>query len=79
MLDYWESGMDIQRSGDLYDCFIRYQRQMQRRFYAMQKTYGFEIVDANRSPRTIGRELSAKIERLLGLPPTYPEPMLAAT
>ena len=37
MLDYWESGMDIQRSEDMYDCFIRYQRQMQRLFHAMQK------------------------------------------
>jgi len=79
MLDYWESGMDIQRSGDLYDCFIRYQRQMQRRFYAMQKIYGFEIVDANRSPRAIVRELSVKIERLLGLRSTHPDLMLAAT
>jgi dTMP kinase len=78
MLDYWESGMDIQRSGDMYDCFIRYQRQMQRLFYAMQKTYGFEIVNANRSPRAIVRELSAKIERILGLPSSHPEPILAA-
>lgn len=78
MLDYWESGMDIQRSGDMYDCFIRYQRQMQRLFYAMQKTYGFEIIDANRSPRAIVRELSTKIERILGLQPSHPEPILAA-
>jgi dTMP kinase len=79
MLDYWESGMDIQRSGDLYDCFIRYQRRMQRRFYAMQKIYGFEIVDANRSPRAIVRELSAKIGWLLGLQSTHPDLMLAGT
>jgi dTMP kinase len=77
MLDYWESGMDIQRSGDMYDCFIRYQRQMQRLFHAMQKTYGFEIIDANRSPRAIACELGAKIERILGLPPSRPDPILA--
>jgi dTMP kinase len=76
MLDYWESGMDIQRSGDMLDCFIRYQRQMQRLFIAMQRTYGFEIINANRSPRAISRELSAKIERILELQPTDPEPIL---
>jgi dTMP kinase len=59
MLDYWESGMDIQRSGDMFDCFIRYQRQMQRLFHAMQKTYGFEIINANRSPGAISGELIA--------------------
>jgi dTMP kinase len=78
MLDYWESGMDIQRSGDMFDCFIRYQRQMQRLFLAMQHTYGFEIINANRSPRPISQELSAKIERILGLQPARPEPVLAA-
>jgi dTMP kinase len=78
MLDYWESGMDIQRSGDMFDCFIRYQRQMQRLFLAMQKTYGFEIINANRSPRPISRDLSAKIERILELQPARPEPILAS-
>jgi dTMP kinase len=78
MLDYWESGMDIQRSGDMFDCFIRYQRQMQRLFLAMQGTYSFEIINANRSPRPISRDLSAKIEPLLGLQPARPEPILAA-
>jgi dTMP kinase len=78
MLDYWESGMDIQRSGDMFDCFVRYQRQMQRLFHAMQQTYGFEIVNANRSPQAISRELSVKIEHILGLQPARPEPILAA-
>jgi dTMP kinase len=78
LLDYWESGMDIQRSGDMYDCFIRYQRQMQRLFHTMQKTYGFEIINANRSPRAIAWELSAKIADILGLQVTRPESLLAA-
>jgi dTMP kinase len=78
MLDYWESGMDIQRSGDMFECFIRYQRQMQRLFLAMQRIYGFEIINANRSPRPISQDLSARIERILGLQPAPPEPILAA-
>jgi dTMP kinase len=78
MLDYWESGMDIQRSGDMFDCFIRYQRQMQKLFLAMQRIYGFEVINANRSPQPISRDLRARIEPLLGLQqPAPPEPILA--
>jgi dTMP kinase len=79
MLDYWESGMDIQRSGDMFDCFTRYQRQMQKLFLTMQRSYGFEIINANRSPRPISRDLSAKIESLLGLQPARPEPIRATS
>jgi dTMP kinase len=78
MLDYWESGMDIQRSGDMLDCFIRYQRQMQKLFLAMQRIYSFEIINGNRSPQPISRDLRARIEPLLGLQqPVPPEPVLA--
>ena len=79
MLDYWESGMDIQRSGDMYDCFVRYQRQMQKLFLAMQRTYGFEIINANRSPRPISRDLRGRIEPTLGLQPAPPEPIPATS
>jgi dTMP kinase len=79
MLDYWESGMDIQRSGDMYDCFVRYQRQMQKLFLAMQRLYGFEIINANRSPRPISQDLRERIEPTLGLQPAHPEPILATS
>ncbi len=65
MLDYWESGMDIQRSGDMYECFIRYQKKIQKEFQLMQKFYGFETLNGNRSQQTISRELMAKIEMML--------------
>lgn len=64
-LDYWESGMDIQGTGDMYQCFIRYQRQIQRVFRTMQQTYNFETVNGNRQPRVIAQELQAKIEAVL--------------
>src|SRR5262245_50738769 len=75
MLDYWESGMDIQRSGDMFDCFTRYQRQMQKLFLTMQRIYGFDIINGNRPPRPIFRDLSAKIELLLGLHFMQPNPL----
>lgn len=64
-LDYWESGMDIRRSGDMYECFIRYQREIQKELRAMRAIYQFETVNGNRSPRAIANELQAKIDLIL--------------
>ena len=64
-LDYWESGMDMHRTSNMYGSFIEYQRSIQKEFKAMQKHYGFETVDGNRSARTIQHALRAKIEVIL--------------
>src|SRR5213082_2389818 len=48
-LDYWESGMDLGLSRDMFDSFMKYQTAMQQTFRAMQQTYGFTIVDGLRS------------------------------
>lgn len=66
LLDYWESGMDVAHTGDMYASFIRYQRQMVTEFKAMQKTYGFDVVNGNRSPRLVNKDLQAKIQGILG-------------
>jgi dTMP kinase len=65
VLDYWESGMDMRRSSNMYASFIDYQRQIQKEFKAMQEHYGFETVNGNRSARAIQHELRAKIEVIL--------------
>jgi dTMP kinase len=65
VLDYWEAGMDIRRTGDLYQNFIHYQREIQKQFRAMEAVYEFERINGNRAPRTIFRNLLAKIEELL--------------
>lgn len=64
-LDFWESGMDIGLSRDMFDSFLKYQTLMQEQFHRLQKTYGFEIIDANRSMDSITRELRKKINALL--------------
>ena len=64
-LDYWESGMDIGLSRDVFDSFLKYQTCMQETFRKLQKTYDFDIVDANRSTDSITRELRKKIGALL--------------
>jgi dTMP kinase len=64
-LDYWESGMDLGLSRDLFDSFVQYQSRMQGAFRQLQKTYGFEIIDANRSAEAVARDLRAKISGLV--------------
>src|SRR2546425_925263 len=56
-LDYWESGMDLGLSRDMFDSFMHYQTAMQKTFRAMQTTYGFTIVDGMRSADAINSDL----------------------
>lgn len=65
ILDYWESGMDIQRSGDIYECFIRYQKQMRNAFQKLQAEYRFDTVNGDRHPWVIFKDLRARLEALL--------------
>ncbi len=64
-LDYWESGMDLGLSRDVFDSFLKYQAAMQNAFKTLQKTYGFDIVDANRSANAVNKELRKKISSVL--------------
>ena len=64
-LDYWESGMDLGLSRDLFDSFIEYQTLMRLAFRKLQKSYGFTIVDGNRPVDEVNAELRAKIEDVL--------------
>ena len=64
-LDYWESGMDLGLSRDLFDSFLKYQAAMGDAFRKLQKSYNFEIIDANRSVSAVTKELRKKIGALL--------------
>jgi dTMP kinase len=64
-LDYWESGMDLGLSRDVFDSFLQYQTAMQAAFRQLQKSYGFTIVDANRSVEAVAHELRKKISAVL--------------
>lgn len=64
-LDYWESGMDLGFSRDVFDSFLQYQREMQKVFRRLQGTYGFTIVDGNRSIDVVNAELQKKISAVL--------------
>ncbi len=66
-LDYWESGMDLGLSRDMFDSFLRYQGLLQLEFEMMQKKYGFTTVQADRDPAAVQRDLRRHISRLLGV------------
>lgn len=65
VLDYWESGMDIERSGDMYQCFVRYQTRLQRELDKMSKEYSFEEIDGNAEPLAIHRDIQRRLEKIL--------------
>lgn len=70
-LDYWESGMDLGLSRDMFDCFVKYQTTMQATFRDLQASYGFTFVDGSRPAAVIHAELQKKISDVLmgkGLP-----------
>jgi dTMP kinase len=64
-LDYWESGMDLGLSRDWFESFAKYQRLMSVEFKKLQKIYGFEMINANRSVSSIDKDLRTRIEALL--------------
>ncbi len=66
-LDYWESGMDLGLSRDMFDSFMKYQGAMQKVFRQLQADYGFSIVDAARSVEAVNAELKKKISALLAV------------
>jgi len=64
-LDYWESGMDLGLSRDMFDNFMQYQGRVADQFKRLQSTYGFTMVDADRPAEVISAELRAKIDSVL--------------
>jgi dTMP kinase len=48
-LDYWESGMDLGLSRDMFDSFIKYQRLLTAEFQALAKDNAFTVISASRA------------------------------
>jgi dTMP kinase len=64
-LDYWESGMDLGLSRDMFDSFLQYQARVAAKFKELQATYGFTIINGRRSPEEIHIELRRRIAAVL--------------
>ncbi|HLW78150.1 MAG TPA: thymidylate kinase, partial [Terriglobia bacterium] len=63
--DYWESGMDLHPSEDMYESFRKYQTALLARFDEIATEYQFEVIDASADPGTIFERLREGIARVL--------------
>lgn len=66
--DYWESGMDLHLGNDLYDSFIEYQTRLLKVFDRLSGEYGFQVLNASRSVRSVGADLRRAIAHILEEP-----------
>jgi dTMP kinase len=64
-LDYWESGMDVGLSRDMFDSFLKYQTLVEEQFKHLQSVYGFTIIDGHRPAEAIFSELQQRIGAVL--------------
>jgi len=62
--DYWESGMDLRFGRNMYDSFVRYQSRLIRVFDSLAIPYGFQVVDATRSPVEVFESLKASVSKI---------------
>jgi dTMP kinase len=64
-LDYWESGMDICISSDMFDSFLKYQARLKNEFDQLAGEYGFGVVDGEKNPDEIQAFMRKKIDGIL--------------
>jgi len=65
-LDYWESGMDLGLSLDMFDSFVQYQQLMANKFDEFRKSWEYTTIDADQSMNGLNRELRRNVEGVLG-------------
>lgn len=63
--DYWESGVDLYASDDLYENFCKYQTALLGQFDKLTEEYKFEVIDATGSPDQIFKQLQRRFRRVL--------------
>jgi len=65
-LEYWESGMDLSLSTDMFESFNRYQTMCWQQFEELSSDYSFLTLDGARSVDEVQSDLRTHISRLLG-------------
>src|SRR5690606_15395252 len=65
ILDYWESGMDLGISAEVFDSFLEYQRRIVVAFRELQAEYGFTRVNGDRPVEEVQAELRSGIATIL--------------
>ncbi|MFO1519967.1 MAG: dTMP kinase [bacterium] len=82
-MNYWESGMDLHLSDNIFDSFKKYQKILIEAYDKMAEEYKFEVLDARRDVREIQADLRARIESIIkgpkgnivSLPPSGGKPV----
>lgn len=70
--DYWESGMDLYPSEDMYEAFRKYQTALLVQFDKLAEEDGFEVIDATPDAHAVFRRLQEGISRVLSGEPRSP-------
>lgn len=64
-LDYWESGLDLGLSRDLYDSFIAYHHEMRKGFLEYAERFHFTVLDGQKSVDEVQAELWERTRSIL--------------
>jgi len=64
-LNYYESGLDLGISNDIFDSFIKYQYILKKEFEKMQGKYDLINIDGNNNIDQIYQQIQAKIDKFL--------------
>jgi len=64
-LDYWESGMDLSLSNDIFESFKIYQKLIAEHFDQMALDFGFITLDGDENPVAIQEKIRSYIKRYL--------------
>lgn len=63
--DYWESGMDLHPSEDMYESFQKYQSALLAQFENLVEEYQFKVIDATQDVPEVFEALRAGISDVL--------------
>jgi dTMP kinase len=63
--DYWESGMDLYSTEDMFESFRRYQAALLEQFDKLAEEFHFQVIDARPDSREIFDRLRDGIDRVL--------------
>jgi dTMP kinase len=69
-INYYEAGMDLGLSDDLYESYERFQTRLQKEYDHIAETDRFTVVDSTRSVEEIQNELRANLRPMIANFPT---------
>ena len=72
--DYWESGMDLFATEDMYESFCKYQTALMAQFDGLTREYGFQVADASQPVEVIFEQLREEIRKMFKEKPSSAAP-----